>query len=720
MREPWVLAVDLGNGGPKVAVVSLEGEVLRVAFRPVRARIGLDGAATQDAVEWWAGLRSAALEAISAAGADGGRLHVVAITGQYGSSVPVGADGEPVGEVLLWADTRARDLAREVIGGPLNIGGFAPHKVLPFVRITGGAPSPSGADPTGHALLLRERLREVYEKTRVILEPVDYLGLRFTGRAAATPASMLASWLTDNRIGAPFGYVDELLVRARREKSKLPELLPTGAVLGSLLPDVAEELGVAAGVPVVCGVPDLHAAVIGSGAIAPYDTHVAISTTAWISSRVPFKRTDILHQIATVPGIDAAHPIVVNNQETGGAALHWLREQIVAPNDGLMGGGSGIGAEGAAAEALAPSFDDLIRLAARAPAGCEGLLFTPWLNGERSPAEDKVVRAGWLNLSLRSDRAMLVRSVLEGVAYNARWLFDAYEKFLRRPVPKVRILGGGAQSELWCQIYADVFGRPVEQVADPRNAQLRGVALWARICLGELTLDDVPGLVPVPESFVPTDDAVVYARGYAEYRKLFGRLKGLYHRLNSGGGPTRGTPAGTAPRGYALSLASVRASIWRMRSRVTPNTWPTSSSVRGRPSSRPKRRRSTVRSRRESRPSTAMISSCRTISATSSTGAADLVSSTKSPSWESPSSPTCWWRLAGSWLILWISRILATVTPISAAISSGTGSRPISWMSSRCTRTYVWMFSTMWTGTRMVRDWSARARVMAWRIHQVA
>jgi xylulokinase len=101
-------------------------------------------------------------------------------------------------------------------------------------------------------------------------------------------------------------------------------------------------------------------------------------------------------------------------------------------------------------------------------------------------------------------------------------------------VPKVRILGGGAQSELWCQIYADVFGRPVEQVADPRNAQLRGVALWARICLGELTLDDVPGLVPVPESFAPTDASAVYARGYAEYRKLFGRLKGLYHRLNSG------------------------------------------------------------------------------------------------------------------------------------------------------------------------------------------
>jgi xylulokinase len=157
------------------------------------------------------------------------------------------------------------------------------------------------------------------------------------------------------------------------------------------------------------------------------------------------------------------------------------------------------------------------------------------LNGERSPVEDKIVRAGWLNVSLRTDRAMLVRSVLEGVAYNSRWLLDAYEKFLKRPVPRVRLLGGGAQSELWCQIYADVLDRPVEPVADPRHAQLRGVALWARVCLGELTLDQVPALVPVSTTFTPSPDARRYAAGYAEYRKLYGKLKGLYHRLNSSG-----------------------------------------------------------------------------------------------------------------------------------------------------------------------------------------
>jgi xylulokinase len=532
--ERWILAVDLGNGGPKVAVVSLDGEVRRTASRPVSVHVGLDGAATQDAVEWWDALLAAAAEVVSESGADGAALHAVAITGQWGSTVPVGADGRPVGDVLLWADTRARDLVREVIGGPVNVGGIAPHKALPFVRTTGGAPTPSGADPTGHSLLLRARLPDVYARAVSLLEPVDYLGLRFTGRTAATPASMILSWLTDNRPGAPLGYVDALIARTRRDRARLPELVPTGSVLGPLLPDVAAAIGVAAGAPVVCGVPDLHAAIVGSGAVAPYETHIALSTTAWIGARVPFKRTDVLHSIATVPGLDPDFPLVANNQETGAAALQWLREQVIAPADGLLGGGSGIGADGMAPEALSPSFDDLLALAATAPPGSEGLLFMPWLNGERSPVEDKRLRGGWVNLSLRSDRAMIVRSVLEGVAFNVRWLFDAYEKFLKQPVPRARILGGGAQSDLWCQVFADVLNRPVEQVSDPRHAQLRGVALWARICLGELRLADVPALVPVEQTFRPGAAAdTVYARSYDNYRTLHGSLKGLYARVNA-------------------------------------------------------------------------------------------------------------------------------------------------------------------------------------------
>lgn len=343
MSEAWILAVDLGNGGPKVAAVALDGTIRAQALRGVSVTIEPDGTATQDAEEW---IR-ATVEAVAevTATVDGQALHAVAITGQWGSSVPVGADGTPVGPVLLWADTRGGRHVRPIISGPLSVAGYAPHKVLPWLRVTGGAPSTAGDDPTGHWQVLTHELADVGRRTAYLLEPVDYLAARMTGVVAGTPASMVLSWLTDNRPGAPLAYVPDLVRRARRDPATLPPLLPTGAVQGTLLPELADVFGVRAGVPVVSGIPDFHAAAVGSGAVEPFRTHLAISTTAWLSAPVPFKKTDLLHTIATVPGLTPELPLVINNIDTAGAALAWLREQVIAPHDDLAGGGSGIGAE---------------------------------------------------------------------------------------------------------------------------------------------------------------------------------------------------------------------------------------------------------------------------------------------------------------------------------------------------------------------------------------
>jgi xylulokinase len=434
----------------------------------------------------------------------------------------------------LWADTRARKHMGEVIGGPLSVMGYAPHKVLPFIRKTGGAPGPYGSEPTGHSLLLQNELDEIGSRTVVQLEPADYLAFRLTGRAIATPASMSLSWITDNRPGKPTQYSADLVRRTKREPSKLPRLVPTGSIQGPLSPEAATHFGLKPGIPVISGMPDLHAAIVGSGAIEPYQTHLALSSTAWLSARVPFQKTDVFHSIGTLPGLDADHPLVANNIETGGAALQWLREQVVAPPDGLLGGGSGIGADGAAPVAAMPTFEALLELAASAPVGSEGVLFTPWLAGERSPVDDRDLRAAWLNLSLRTNRAILIRSVLEGVALNIRWLMGPYEKFLGQELGSIRILGGGAQSDLWCSILASTLGKRIERVANPRDAQLRGIALWARVCLGEINLADAAALVRVDQVFEPIpEDRAVYDRHFSEYRRIYGRLKGMYHRLNT-------------------------------------------------------------------------------------------------------------------------------------------------------------------------------------------
>lgn len=528
----WILAVDLGNGGPKVAAVRPDGTVLATAFTPVAVDIRLDGTATQDAAEWEVALRDTVAQVTGHV--DPSEVEAIGITGQWGSTVPVGHDGRPAGPVLLWSDTRARAEAQRLVGGRLSVGGYAPHKVLPWIRVTGGVPSPSGADPTGHSLLLNGPLRDIGRRCAVLLEPVDYLGFLFTGVARATPASMTASWLTDNHIGAPARYVDDLVRRAERRRELLPELVPTGSMQGTLQEAPARQLGLPAGIPVACGISDLHAAILGSGTVGPYETHLAVSTTAWLSARVPFKRTDVLHSIATLPGLDPQMNVVGDNIETAGAALTWLREQIIAPDDGLAGVGSGIGADGAAPLYEQPTYEALTELAAGAPPGCEGLIFTPWLAGERSPVEDKHLRAAFLNMSLRTDRAMMVRAVLEGVALNVAWLFGYYQKFLRRPVHRIRILGGGARSDLWCAILAATLDRELQRVADPLNAQLRGVALWTRVCRGQLSLEQAAALVPVERSFLPDPhDRAVYAGHLARYRGLYGTLRDFYRRINS-------------------------------------------------------------------------------------------------------------------------------------------------------------------------------------------
>jgi xylulokinase len=518
-----VLAVDLGTGGPKVALVSLTGTILWVEHTPVSTRTDPDGGSTQDAEEWWQLITRSARTALATGPVPPEAVVAVSCTGQWASTVPVDAVGRPVGPCLMWSDTRGGPLTRKAVGGPVS--GYHPVALARWIRISGGAPSTSGADPIGHMLHLEQRCPEVAAAARWYLEPVDYLAMRFTGVASASGASMAGSWLTDTRSPGSVRY-DPYLIRASGvPMMKLPPLRPTGSVVGTVRAEVADALGLDAGVAVVAGTPDLHSGAVGSGAVLDYQTHLAISTTSWISCPVPTKKTDVLHQMATVPGISADRYLVANNQESGGGALAWLRD--------CLAGDGGVGASGGAPPGGAGGFDELTALAARAAAGSGGLIFTPWLGGERSPVDDRRARGGFHNLSLQTTRAELVRAVLEGVAYNSRWLADSVERFIGRPIGPIRAIGGGATSALWCSIYASVLGRTVEQVADPVHANLRGAALLAGMALGELERTDIGSLVPVAAIHHPDpEDRAAYDRLYAEFPKLYRAQRHLFSHLN--------------------------------------------------------------------------------------------------------------------------------------------------------------------------------------------
>src|SRR4051812_32858258 len=348
------IAVDLGTTGLKVATVSLRGEVLWSGSRELTTTLGSDGAATQDAHEWWALVSELVREAATV-----GDIAAIATTGQWASTVPVDAAGVPMGDCVMWMDTRGAALARKVIAGP--VAGFNPRNALAWVRKTGGAPSTTGADFLGHLLHLQHQR----DGARWYLEPVDHLAMRFTGIASASHASMTAAWLTDNRRLDVLEYDDDLVRRAGVDRSTLAPLRPTGTIIGTVRADVASALGLPDDVQVVTGVPDLHSAAIGAGTVRDFATHLAISTTSWISCPVPFKKTNVTKQIASIPGIGGGY-LVVDNHETAGRCLQWLRDTMFPDR----------------------SYAELTALAATAEPGSGRVVFTPWLAGERSPVDD--------------------------------------------------------------------------------------------------------------------------------------------------------------------------------------------------------------------------------------------------------------------------------------------------------------------------------------------
>ena len=508
--EHYALAVDLGTGGPKVGLVSLTGRLASFEHLRVETRVTPDGGTEQDAGEWWELITGAARRAIASGVVPADRIRAVAVTGQWASRVPVDAEGNPVGPCVMWMDTRGRHHSRELVGGP--VAGFDPRKLVPWVRRSGGIPTPDGADPVSHLLYLQRDRPDITEATRWFLEPVDYLTMRFTGRAVATPASMLAAWLTDNRdLTRTPAYDDSLVKLAGVDRTRLPPLVTTGSIVGAVRDDVAADLGLPAGVQVVTGVPDLHAATVGSGAANLYEPHLSISTTGWISCPLPRKKTDPLRAMASVPGIGDGRYVLANSIDTAGVCLEWARR--------ALGGGD---------------YPELLAEAATAPPGASGVVFTPWLGGTRSPAEDRSARGGWHDISLQTTRADLVRAVLEGVALHARWLHDAVEKFAKRRLEPIRIIGGGAQSDLWCRIHADALGRTVERVEDPASAILRGAALLAGVALGEVAREDLRGLVAVDRVITP-DPATraTYDALFAELPRLHKAQRGMSGRLRT-------------------------------------------------------------------------------------------------------------------------------------------------------------------------------------------
>ena len=525
---PSILAVDLGTGGPKVALCTTEGEVLAWTVRTNGLHLVPGGGVEQDPEEWWSSVADAIEELLARDLVPRSDVVAVSVTTQWMATTPVDEQGRPLHPALSWMDDRGSPHVRKVTGGGLAVPtvGYNAAKLRSWLQITGGVPSRTGKDSLGHILWFRHERPEIYAATYKFLEPMDFLNLRLTGRFAASFDSVVGHWVTDNRDLANVRYDERLLAWSGIDREKLPELLPTGSVVGTLTPGIARRFGLSESVRVVTGTGDTSSAGIGAGAVRDFDPHLYVGTSSWLSCHLPFKKTDLLHNMTSLPSGIPMRYWLATEQDVAGASLTWLVDNVLLAADGLS-----------VVDAPEDMLSRLNDLAATAPAGSNGVLFLPWLNGERTPVDDHRIRGGWINLGLGSVRADLVRAVFEGVALNARWMLVYAERFAgRRFDDGITFIGGGAQSALWCQIMADVLDRPIRQAAEPRLANVRGAAFSAAVALGYLRWEDIPARVRIVRTFEPDRSTrATYDRAFEAFTDYYKRTKGLFAKLNRSG-----------------------------------------------------------------------------------------------------------------------------------------------------------------------------------------
>ena len=521
-EEKYILAHDHGTSGSKAAIVSIHGEVIGFEFEEVPLFLPSAGAAEQNPDDWWNAMKKTITRVLDKNLVSIDDIIGFCNTSQWSGTIPVDKDGNHLMNAIIWMDTRGAPYVEKFYKGILKVGGMNLIKALKWIKITGGALTLSGKDSTAHILFLKNKHPDIYDKTYKFLEPQDYINLKLTGKFAASTCSIQVHWITDIRDINNVVYHDGLIKKLKLNRDQYPDLKLTTDVLGTINKEVADEFGLNKDVKVIMGAPDIPSASIGSGAVRDYEGHIYLGTSSWCVCHVPFKKTDLFHNMASLVSAIPGRYLFTNEQEIAGGCLSFMRDNILYHQDELL-----------LEEKVPDVYKIFDRIVEKVEPGSNKLIFTPWLYGERSPIDDHTIRGGLYNLSLETHREHMIRAIFEGVAYNSRWISQYVEKNIKRPLNPINLIGGGANSNIWCQIYADVLNRTIRQVENPIEANARGAAFIGAVGLGYITFDDIPKYIKYSNIYEPNPaNRKIYDELFQEFINIYKNNKKMYRRLN--------------------------------------------------------------------------------------------------------------------------------------------------------------------------------------------
>lgn len=442
--------MDLGTSALKVLLVALDGRILGRASAGYRIdRPGPDRA-EQYPEAWWHALEAGVRQALATAQAadpdasdPGSRIAAIGLSGQMHGTVLLGDDLRPLGPAIIWTDQRS---ARQVESLTAKVGRER------LIEIVGGPLATGFQAPTVRWLRDEEPAR--WADVRMVLTPKDALCLHLTGELATDPSDGSGTGLLDQ---AARRWSDQILAAVGLEADRLPPLRDASALAGTLRPDAAAALGLPAGIPVATGAGDTPAGLLGAGVIAPDVLFLSLSTGGQLAVPAKASTVDLMGRTHTfcaalAPSAAASGWYRLAATLSAGGALHWLRDAVFALD-------------------TPDAYERMVAWAGDVPVGARGLIFLPYLIGERSPHMDPEARGVFLGLTARHGQPELVRAVLEGVTLAC---FDASRVLAEAGALPDRLVlaGGGARSPLWQRIVADVFGMPVRRLEIGEQAAL--------------------------------------------------------------------------------------------------------------------------------------------------------------------------------------------------------------------------------------------------------
>ncbi|NIM92807.1 MAG: xylulokinase [Anaerolineales bacterium] len=488
--QKFLLGIDISTTGAKALLIDRQGDVKCNSTNPLTLSTPRPLWSEQDPADWWDGINQSIRNVLNESGVSGEAVVAIGLTGQMHGLVLLDADGEVLRPAILWNDQRTWsqcDEIREKLGRDR------------LIQITGNDALTGFTAPK--ILWVQEEEPEVYAKARHILLPKDYVRYKLTDHFAIDRAGGAGTILFDLK---KRDWSKEVLVALDISAELLPPTFEGPEITGQVSRSAAEVTGLKEGTPVVAGAGDQAAQAVGVGVVESGIIALTLGTSGVVFASVDaplIEPEGRLHAFChAVP--DRWHLMGV--MLSAGGSLQWHHDTL-APDLG---------------------FDDLISEAEGIRPGSEGLLFLPYLTGERTPYPDPLARGAWVGLTVRHTRAHMTRAVLEGVAFGLKDSFKLIQEAGLGAIEQVRLSGGGAKSHLWRQILADVLGVELVTVNTTEGAAY-GASLLAGVGVGlwEDVSSACDSTIRVTGSTVPeARNKALYAEYYPHYRALYPAL----------------------------------------------------------------------------------------------------------------------------------------------------------------------------------------------------